>query len=179
VVPFAGHDHAQSEGDRRRHIRQLNNAYWLCHRALQSRARIVHGSVYAIPAALGVVDVATLGSVLLHLRDPFRALQSALRLTRETAIVTEPLWGWRYRVLEALVGPCMRFLPDFRKREPVETWWVLTPALVESFLGVLGFEDTRTRYHHQRFRGARRLLYTVVGRRTRPLAAIDGRDQTP
>jgi len=42
-----------------------------------SRARMVYGSVYAIPTAIGAVDVATFGSVLLHVRDPFIALQNA------------------------------------------------------------------------------------------------------
>ena len=166
VVPFSRHDHPQSEADRRQHLRQLNNAYWLCHRALASRARMVYGSVYDIPDALGEFDVTVLGSVLLHVRDPFRALHSALRHTRETAIVTEPLWGARSRLLWRLAGASMRFLPDHRKGAPVETWWVLPPALVQRFLGVLGFERTVTRYHRQPFRGSDRLLYTIVAHRT-------------
>ena len=36
-----------------------------------------------------MIDISTFGAILLHLRDPFHALFNALRLTRETVIVTE------------------------------------------------------------------------------------------
>ena len=41
--------------------------------------------------------------------------------------------------------------------------------IIRKMLGVLGFEDTKVNYHLQRFEGRRRLLFTVVGRRTKPL----------
>ena len=33
---------------------------------------------------------------------------------------------------------------------------------------MLGFEDTRLTYHSQPYEGSRRLLYTLVARRTKP-----------
>jgi len=165
VVPFARADYAQFEAERRAHIRRLNNGYWLCHRAHGSRARMVYGSVYAIPAAIGAVDVATFGSVLLHVRDPFLALQNALRLTRETVVVTELLWR-RLAVVGRLVRPSMAFRPDLRTGQPRETWWTLTPDVIKAFIGVLGFEDSEVRYHVQTAGGRRERLFTVIGRRT-------------
>src|SRR5262249_35068814 len=55
---------------------RLNNAYWFAHRLTQSKARVVYGSVYDIPRAIGPVDIAVYGSVLLHVRDPFLALEN-------------------------------------------------------------------------------------------------------
>ncbi len=187
VVPFAGRPPDRPLEERKRRIQQINNAYWLCHRAYESRARVVYGTVYGIPELIGPVDIATFGCVLLHLRDPFLALQSALRLTRETVIVTELLPWWQRQITGSVVGPRtmerverlwegtlgrfspphQAFLPDYRRGLPNETWWVLGPRVLKAFLGVLGFEDTHVSYHWQRTSGKRQMLCTVVGRRTR------------
>lgn len=177
VVPFARGDPAEIARQLQTHIGRLNNAFWLCHRLLGSHARLVHGTVYDIPASIGLVDVTTFGCVLLHLRDPFLALQNALRLTRETVVIVEPLviqsW-WKRRLLDWLAGPSPRFFPDFHTGEPKETWWVLGPEVIRRFVGVLGFEDVTVTYHRQPFRGRPIPLYTLVGRRTVPLPPAAG-----
>ncbi|MDP6540303.1 MAG: hypothetical protein QF903_11115 [Planctomycetota bacterium] len=142
-------------------IRVINNGFWLAHGANASKARVVTSSVYELPLEIGPVDLTTFGSVLLHLRDPFRALQRALRHTRETVVVTD---------LAPEDGPAgsahARFLPDPTICEPFDTWWRLSPELVQRMLAVLGFEDSsvsRAQHSHQG-RGVE--LYTVVARRT-------------
>jgi SAM-dependent methyltransferase len=170
IVPFASYDHRQVASERRGGIRRLNNAYWLCHRAFNSQARLVYGSAYDIPAAIGPVDVAVFCATLVHLHDPFRALQSALRITDEAVVVTEIVWN-RYLLsylLARLAGPSMLFLPDYRTRRFHDAWWFLTPGIVREFLGVLGFEETTLTHHLQKYRGRRRLAFTVTARRTRP-----------
>lgn len=94
LVPFPRPDPAADAAGRRRFVRRLNNGWWLAHRACGSRARAVYGSVYDVPAGIGPVDVATFGSILLHLRDPYRALESAARLVRDTIVVTEHPVHW-------------------------------------------------------------------------------------
>jgi hypothetical protein len=49
---------------------------------------------------------------------------------------------------------------------------VLPPKLVQKFLGVLGFEDSKITYHWQLFEGSPRLLYTIIGRRTKPAPVL-------
>jgi hypothetical protein len=156
-------------------ITRLNNAYWLCHRAFGSNARMVYGNVYAIPDEIGTVDVTTLGALLLHTRDPFGALASALRLTRETVIVTEPRsrlcppapLAWIKRVLPPpMCRPAMRFLPDWKRGAGADGWWRLSPEIVVAFLGVLGFEKTGITRHAQLYKGSQRPMFTVVGHRT-------------
>lgn len=80
---------------------RLHNSFWFCHRLLGSQAKVVYGNIYDLPAEIGPVDVATFGSILLHLRDPFLALANAARLTRETIIVTDLLHDneWDSRVV--------------------------------------------------------------------------------
>lgn len=156
-------------------IGRLNNAYWLGHRAYGSKARVVYGEVYSIPEEVGEVDVALFGAILLHTRDPFAALQSPLRLTRETVVVTEmrdrlslpPAVSRLKNVLPRRVRqPAMRFLPDWRTGRDPDGWWRLSPELIVDFVGVLGFEETTVSYHTQLYKGRPRKMFTVVGRRT-------------
>ena len=172
VVPYARYDHGAFEADRREHLSKLNNGWWLAHRAHESSARVVYGTVYEIPEEIGRVEVATFGNVLRHVRDPFLALEKALRLTTDTVIVTENP-SLRYSLPQMALSalkPTMAFLPNFRRVQPRESWWHFTPAVIKQMIGVLGFEDATVTYHaSSRYGGRRKPLFTVVGRRTQPL----------
>jgi len=89
LVPFAQLDLSSFEVAMRNHIETVKNGWWFAHHLFGSQARVVYGNIYDVPQGIGPVDITTFGSILLHLRDPFQALHSALRLTREMAIVTE------------------------------------------------------------------------------------------
>jgi hypothetical protein len=244
VVPYARDDEAAFRADRKNHIRKLNNAFWLCHRAFKSESKVVYGDVYSVPEDIGVVDVCTFGSILLHLRDPFLALQRALSLTSDTVIVTDMLGpdaaegegersppaamnersgaarstkpfstGSLRRLARrvATITPVVKdvladrdrlgrerddllltrdrllhqqqlaehtqfgFAPDWRKCVPRETWWRLSPGIVNEFLGILGFEKTEVTYHSQKHSLGMRRMFTVVGHRTAGRGAFAAR----
>jgi hypothetical protein len=163
IVPYASLEKElrTTARERKEHIRRLNHAWWLAHRAYQSGARLVHGDVYHVPAAIGPVDIVTFGAILLHLRDPFLALQNGLRLARETAVVVDLVLPG-----SDLEAPTLQFAPDSTKGQPRESWWLLSPALVVRMLGVHGFEDTRVLYHTQKHFDNDMAMFTVVARRT-------------
>jgi SAM-dependent methyltransferase len=161
IVPFARGDAAAVEAGRRDHMRRINNSYWFCHRAFNSHAKAVYGTVYEIPLAIGPVDVAIYGSILLHLRDPFRALEMGARLTREAIIVSDLLPYGRFGLFRSAAV----FMPRFQRINDWFTWWRLPPSLVCEFLKILGFEHTTVTRHRQLFCGKSRTLYTVIGRR--------------
>ncbi|HNV85677.1 MAG TPA: hypothetical protein PKL97_01770 [Candidatus Omnitrophota bacterium] len=163
IVPYArlGDDQFRLKVDT---IRRLNRAYWFCHRATGSKAKMVFGTVYAIPREIGDVDVSIFGSILLHVRDPFLALQSALSLTRETAVIAEPL------KIPSGGRPVMEFVPDSATAEKKETWWLLTPEIIQRFIAVLGFARSEVFFHTQKYQGGIPVKYfTVVGHRTEAL----------
>jgi SAM-dependent methyltransferase len=173
IVPFARWESRdQVVADRKRLIDQLNNAYWLGHRLLQSKARVIYGSAYAIPREIAPVDVTVIGSILLHLRDPFLALQCAAELTQEAIVVPE------YDRGQALEGPYLRLLPDYRTVEPKDTWWDISPQWLVQALGILGFEDTKISYHTQSYEGRPERCYTVVARRTASAKATICRERS-
>lgn len=169
VVPYAQCDYLQFSSARKAHIKKINNAFWLSHRVYDSSAMMVYGHVNAIPEEIGMVDISTFGSVLLHVRDPFLALENALRLTRETVIVTDvpPRLHFPSRLIGGITGPTMHFMPKYAKCKPLETWWHLSPEIILNFIGVLGFEEATVSYHIQKLNGRNMKLYTIVGHRTK------------
>ncbi len=168
VVPFARLDVTGIAAERRAGLRRLSNGYWLCHRAFGSRAKLVYASVYKLPEALGPADIVTYCANLVHLQNPFLALQQGVSRARETVIVTEIVWPrqWTSYLMSFVLAPRAIFFPDYRRVKPWDSWWFLPPRVVKEFLGVLGFEDTRVSHHVQRFYNRPCLAYTVVGRRT-------------
>jgi len=88
-VPFAGLDLSACRVESINGYERVKNGWWFAHRLFGSRAKAVYGNIYEIPEEIGPVDIATFGLILVHLRDPFQALYSALRLTREVVVVTE------------------------------------------------------------------------------------------
>jgi SAM-dependent methyltransferase len=167
IVPYGGVVDAAYANERQLLCQRLGNGFWFAHRALGSSARLVTGTVYAIPREIGPFDVAVLGCILLHLRDPFLALQSALATTTETAVVVDLLppgyeEGGRDDGDER---PGLWFLPDGARRTPLETWWALSPDIVVRWLGVLGFGDFEVSFHRQPTPEGHATLFTVVGHR--------------
>ncbi len=173
VVPYANVDWKRWREDRRAGLQTLNNSFWFAHQAFNSRIRAVYGSVYAVPQEIGEVDISVMACVLLHLRDPFLALQNILNLTKDKVIITETFYphflSGFVTELMAKIGirfPICTFIPKLRRPE-MGTWWWLAPEAIRQFLSVLGFTSHRTTYHYRaRHRGRRQLLYTVVGERT-------------
>jgi hypothetical protein len=180
AVPYAGYDCAERISQCKDQIRRMNNGFWLAHRAYKSRAKVAYGTAYDIPGDIGRFDICVFSSILLHLRDPFLALQRASAHASETTVVTEvasPLTDSRASASRRLV----EFLPNADKCFPTESWWNLSPELVTEFLRILGFVHTGISYHVQLFRGHKHIpgkrevqFYTVVGHRKGAMTAQRG-----
>jgi len=144
---------------------RLNNGFWLCHKAFASRAKMVNGTAYDIPSELGRFDVVTLCAVLLHLRDPLRALQRAIPMAGEAIIITDLMPGWYQKTK----SPYAEFVPKPEDKFPygTRTWWLVSPDLYVSFLKMMGFGDCVVTVSKHVFLPAEAPidLYTIVGRR--------------
>jgi len=182
IVPYDGCDYGKHTAELREHIRRLNDGFWIAHRAYGSHAKMTYGTVYEMPDDIGQFDICIFGSILLHLRDPFLALQRALAHVKETAVVIDLVPSLTYSLLAG--GRLIEFLPTARKCSPAEntiwrhTWWMLSPELVSEFLQILGFVHTKTSFHRQLHRGKELQLYTVVGhRKGAPAADLGARGE--
>lgn len=145
MVPYwdLRHERAETFEQREGGVQRIRNAYWFAHEKLQSRAQAYYGdNIYALPDALGTFDVVFFGMILSHLRDPFQALYSASRLSRDTVIVTN-------QAMEAR-DPIVKFLPDPATSSPLYAWWSFSERSLARMLGVLGFEVQYTVRHGHR-----------------------------
>ncbi len=179
AVPYGGALDDPRIGAQQRQLDLLSNGWWLAHRLHGSGARLYHGTVYDLPGNVPPADVAIVGAVLLHLRDPFLALQRICALARETVVVTELFpfaarpSGWAgyetevpATILADQAPPAMIFQPTGPDSDAFGTWWHISPACVRQMLAVLGFEPVATNFHIQRHMGwYGHVLYTVVARR--------------
>ncbi|HEY4707880.1 MAG TPA: methyltransferase domain-containing protein [Thermodesulfobacteriota bacterium] len=171
-VPYNGEVDKKGIEDRKKHIGMLNRAWWFGHKKFNSKAKVVYGSVYDIPQTIGPVHISTFGCILLHLRDPFLALQKAAILTTETIIVTEimPVWlrkpsaygRFFLKPFLNLLNPSIIFLPNPETKMPNDTWWYLPPEITCRFLNMLGFPKQTVIMHTQTYDNAPISLYTVV-----------------
>lgn len=163
IVPFAENDNDTTRSDRRGHLRKINNGYWLCHQAFESNAKLVNGVVYDMPAAIGPVDVSVFGSILLHLRDPFLALENAARLTQDAMIVADLS---PFGKLASRFKRNPRFMPRSLKPNGInDGWFRLPPLLVQEYLGILGFKNSTVTWKNFKYGDRIRPIYTIVARR--------------
>jgi len=128
----------------RQTVGRWQNAYWLCHRLLGSRAEVYYGDVYDLPPSLGPFEVSIVGAVLEHLPDQVSALASIARLTSETLVLVTPL-------LET-DEPVARFEARADNPDQDYTWWTYSVGLYREVLAILGFRlerVTRATYHHR------------------------------
>jgi tRNA (mo5U34)-methyltransferase len=126
---------------------KLGRGFALAAEALGSHARRVECDVYDLtPEAIGgTVSLAFAGAILLHLRDPVRALERILN-------VLVP--GGRLMLVEAfsvrdtLVSP-RRPAASFRAAESDFTWWLPNLSTLRAWLVAAGFVDVVRRglYH--------------------------------
>lgn len=185
IVPLHGKIDINFFIQRKEAKRKVNNAFWLAHKLLQSKAKVIYGSIYNMPADIGPFDISFLGSILLHLRDPFLALQKIASITKETIVVTDVVppgyiaYGNTinskikcllnlvlYYIKESFGLKPIVFAPDIKN--PQQTiWWYFSPKMISKFLNVLGFYNTSISYHYQKFLAGNTnvLFYTVVARK--------------
>ena len=207
IVPFANQNLQPYIDDRVELGRQLRNAFWLAHAAHESKARLRLRSIYDILDEDESYDIALFGSVLLHVRDPFQAIINAAKHTTSAIVVTDmvPSHGLSAEAMELMIPqsakvaftperladlnrivggelsqvvPSMQFRPRFRDGAPLDTWWQLSPSLIQEFLGIAGFEKQRISYHYQQYNSKYRWanpthedepiylpVFTIVGER--------------
>jgi len=116
-------------------VEQWKNAYWLCHRLLNSKAEVYYGNVYELPPELGMFDIAIVGSVLEHLSDQISALASIARLTKETIVVVSPLLETDERLA--------RFESLASNPDADFTWWTYSLGVYREVFAMLGFSIVR------------------------------------
>jgi hypothetical protein len=162
-----GSDRDAVERDVMGHTARSNAAWWVQHRERHSKARLAYGDIYDLPADLGRYDIGVFGSILLHLRDPFRAIQQAAQHVDDVIVVTDFL----QRRLRQPDVPAVLMAP-LAKAGPTNCWWHLSPGAVTRMLRLSGFERVALTHHTQQYFGDKTTarsqelaFFSVVARR--------------
>jgi tRNA (mo5U34)-methyltransferase len=105
----------------------------IARRALGSRVKRVGCSVYDLdPLIHGRFDVVFCGTLLVHLRDPVRALERMRAVCAGELVLVE--------CIDAFLDMIARWVPCARFNPASEQWWRLNRAGLLRVLGVAGFE---------------------------------------
>ena len=167
IVDCPGYEKGQVVASRQDIIRKINNAWWFTRARLGAKAKVIYGTVYELDKIPLTYDVVTVNSVLLHLRDPYRALAQAAARTHGTLVITDLAAAhFLPEGSPLLTEPCMHFLPRFSNRGPLDTWWMVPEALTKEIVQLLGFQSLTLTYHRQRFMPDQDWkLYTIIARK--------------
>ena len=168
IVPQEGHDLEAQKRLSIGYTERVRNSWWYAHTRFGSWSKAVYGDIYALPEDLGRFDVTLLGSVLLHVQNPFRALEQTATRTDRAVVVTEPV-----RRIPAEEGRAIMEFAPVDTTKTVVVWWQLTPGAVIRMLRIFGFLEFSVYYHLQRHHphhemdkpAEESLYFTVVGER--------------
>ncbi len=168
IVPQAGSDLETQKRLSMDYAEKIRKSWWYAHTRLNSKTKAVYGDIYDLPKDMGRFDVSTFSCILLHLANPFSALQQAAAITDKAIIVTETIT----EIPGDRESTCMEFVP-VETSESVVVWWALKPGSVIKMLKVLGFFEIVVYYHVQKHYPhhdlskppIEQLLFTVVGER--------------
>jgi len=154
-------DYAQWKKDTNKFIESLQKAYWFAHRSYGSKAKAYYGDIYDLPSELGQFDVALVGQILIHLRDPVSALASVARRCSDTLVVTECLLETEDPI--GRLGAAADSGPEW-------LWWQCSIGLIRQVMRIAGFQVVAIhrqsyRCDHPPFLSGNVKLVTVVGRR--------------
>jgi tRNA (mo5U34)-methyltransferase len=113
--------------------------FQLLHRLLGSRVQWRAGNIYDLdPGELGTFDVVVVGSLLVHLRDPVRALDAVRRVTSGSLLSVD----FVHPAVNALARRS-RPLFELRGQGRDFQWWLASDAGLRQLLHVGGFAVDR------------------------------------
>ena len=167
---LVSHHDANREGQAKERcdvLDRINNAWWFNHAKRRSKARCIYRSIYQLGPEVGTFDVVTLCSVLLHLRDPIRAIELACSRSHSEIIITDvserQFLGAKPHLQDEL---CLHLIPRADRKDAIDAWYFLPSALVVEAVRIFGFPTVEVLHHKQRYMdGHDWQFYTVVGRR--------------
>jgi len=127
-------------------VTRMRQAFWIGHRAFGSSVRLHESHVGRLDPRLTGFDVAIVGNVLQHLRDPIGAVLDVSARAR-TIVVTEA--DWFAGTQDA--RPVMTLFTDALKRGRRGSWYMVSPQLIEDVLTLTGFTIDGRDIHEQPF----------------------------
>jgi len=125
---------------------RLRQAFWIAHRAFGSSVRLHESHAGRLDPRLTGFDVAIIGNVLQHLRDPMSVLLDVSARAR-TIVITEA--DWKAGTQDA--APVMTLFTEHLRNGNRGSWYQVSPQLVEDVLSLTGCTIGARDIHEQPF----------------------------
>jgi SAM-dependent methyltransferase len=152
AVPHGGRVPTGLSGSLRSGVERTHADFVTCRNALKSAVEVRRGAAYAAPSLVESKDIAIMGNILQHLRDPLLAMQRVASVVKKRMIISETLWVHDKQFLNS---PQMQLIPRSHMPEVDHSWYQVSPAFVMEVLKLLGFEKQRCWMHEQKFTGSK------------------------
>jgi SAM-dependent methyltransferase len=151
AVPHGGRASTWLGETLRSNVERTHADFMACRDALKSTVEVRRGTAYDAPSLVESKDVAIMGNILQHLRDPLLAIERVASVVKKRMIVAETLWVHDRQFLNS---PQMQLIPRSNTPEVNHSWYQVSPAFVMEALKLLGFEKQRCWMHEQKFTGS-------------------------
>ena len=188
VVPNCRIDHQKyARNHILKNIAKVQNSFWYSHKALNSKVKIIRTHINNLDNKVGKFDIGTICLVLLHLENPFRAIQKICSHVKQKVIITEVLdrpgdislkfrlknlfkiFHKTYIDLKRINDPTMSFYPTANNKD-LDIWYFLSQKIIINYLSIVGFGKYKINYHKQLCKGKYINMYTIVAERTVPIS---------
>jgi hypothetical protein len=112
-------------------LRAMKNSYWYSWHSLGSSNRVYYGDLITIDRDIGLFDIAFIGQILVHNRDPLGIVQSAAMRTTGTVVISEGM--------NTAEDQTVQFLPGIAKGFRPQGWFRFSTRALSQFLELMGF----------------------------------------
>lgn len=110
-------------------------------RARASKAKRQVLSVYELsPARLGTFDFVFMSDLLLHLRDPLRALEAVWSVTRGEVIIAD---AYDKDVEATGIDRALRFMAAYHDHYSGGFWWAFSSSSLQAMIQLARFQDVQ------------------------------------
>jgi hypothetical protein len=150
AVPHGGRVSSQLIAQLHQSVAAVHADLLFCRDALKSKIQIKRGSAYHAASSVDQVDVAMMGNILQHLRDPFLAIERVCCVVKKRIIISESIWTGDDDFLNTA---SMRLITRAETPQVNHSWFQMTPVLVMEILKILGFGNLKCEIHEQLFNG--------------------------
>ncbi|MBN8596883.1 MAG: DUF1698 domain-containing protein [Planctomycetes bacterium] len=148
-------------------INATSEGYAVAHRALNSRAVPIRGSVHDLdPAVHGQFDLVLYLGVLYHLTNPFESLQKLRAVTKKTLIVETA------SDMQLTSGPALAFYPGSELNGDGSNWFAPNASALVGMCKAAGFRNAKVVWSMGPLTRATRAAIRFVRDRENPLRGI-------
>ena len=182
IVPHANVNLKKKQIELMKEISKTRNAFWFAHKQHKSKAKLIETHINNLTKSTLMHDYGLVATVLLHIQNPFLALQKISSRVKEKMIISDfihdnGIVSSKHRIKISNItksilsnyfnkNTFIKFIPRNNVSNlSYVTWWKLSPASIVEIMRVLGFEKEKYLEHIQYCNNKPHDMYTIVFKR--------------